>query len=117
MVHRRTNELKLGHTAEVNGHLVSKNICRVIDGQPLLTYPEGVTGASTTPRLYAISLGKYDGVIAFNWLVFGGPLAAVAKWMLEWTKVRAVSNGFVGNFFWAVADYVSLFLGRTLLRD
>jgi len=117
MVHKRSAELKLGHTAEVNGHLVSANIARLLEGKPLLPYPDGVTGASTTPRLYAISLGKYDGVVAFNWLTFGGPLAALMKWVLEWTKVRWVTNTFVGYWFWTIADVTSMFLGRTILRN
>ncbi len=112
-----SNEAKLGHTAEVNGHLVAKNIKNTLSAEPLLVYPDGVTGALTTPKIYAISLGAYDGVIIFNWFALYGSLAAITKWVLEWTKVAYVKNSFVGNIFWLVADTISLFLSRTILRE
>ena len=38
--------------------------------------------------IYCISLGKYDAVMGFNGLVMSGWIAALMKWILEWTKVR-----------------------------
>jgi NADH dehydrogenase FAD-containing subunit len=115
--HARSNELKLGHTAEVNAALVSKNILRLVRSrnEKLLSYPEGVVGNAVTPVIYDLSLGKYDATLAFNSLVLNGGLAAVVKWMLEWTKVAAASHRPVGIVFWIIADFVSNLLGRTLL--
>jgi hypothetical protein len=67
-----SRELKLGHTAEVNGHLAAHNIVADLHGQPLLTYPRGVTGSDTTPKIWCLSLGRYDAIVGFNGLVFCG---------------------------------------------
>ena len=101
----------------MNGHLVAKNIIALSSQRrQLLCYPKGVSGPALTPKIYAISLGKYDGVVVFNWLTISGIVAAVIKWLLEWTKVAAVKNSVIGCAFWKVADYMSEFLGNTLLH-
>ena len=43
MFHKASNEMKLGHTAEVNAHLVVENLRRLRDSSrgPLLLYPQG----------------------------------------------------------------------------
>jgi hypothetical protein len=51
---------------QVNAHLVAANVLRLEAGQPLLKYPEGVTGAACTPKIFCLSLGKYDGSLGFN---------------------------------------------------
>ena len=116
MMSHKSRELKLGHTAEVNAHLASHNILNAIHGKPLLTYPNGVTGADTTPKIWCLSLGRYDAVLGFNGLVLHGWYVAVVKWLLEWTKVAAAAERPVGILFWRVADGMSMWLGRTLLR-
>lgn len=122
--HDRSNELKLGHTAEVNAHLVAENVLRLVrsnrgyaslSAPTLLSYPDGVVGNVATPKIYNLSLGKYDATLGFNALVINGPLAAIVKWLLEWTKVASAEKRPVGIFFWLVADNVSNFLGRTVL--
>jgi NADH dehydrogenase FAD-containing subunit len=110
-----SRELKLGHTAEVNGHLAAINIERAIEGKALLRYPDGAVGNSVTPKIYALSLGPYDATLGFNGLVINGIVAALMKWMLEWTKVAAAKRYPVGTLFWHVADTISCFLGRTVL--
>ena len=117
MMSHTSKELKLGHTAEVNAHLAAHNILASVHGKPLLTYPHGVTGADTTPKIYCLSLGRYDAVMGFNGLVLRGWFVAVMKWLLEWTKVAAAAERPVGVLFWAVADGMSMWLGRTLLRQ
>ena len=107
MMWHSTRELKLGHTAEVNGHLAAHNILREMHGEQLLTYPRGVTGAATTPKIYCLSLGRYDAVMGFNGLVLRGWYVAVMKWLLEWTKVAAATERPVGILFWRVADGMS----------
>lgn len=117
MIHAPSNELKLGHTAEVNAHLVCANLRRHEAAKPMLRYPEGVTAAQKTPKVYAVSLGKYDGTLGFNWLVLNGVLAAVAKWLLEWTKLAATEQRAVGVLFWEFSDWAACLLGRTVLSD
>eukprot|EP00966_Prymnesium_polylepis_P174212 4030759-Prymnesium_polylepis.1 len=117
MMWHSSRELKLGHTAEVNGHLAARNILRDVYGKPLLSYPRGVTGADTTPKIYCLSLGRYDAVMGFNGLVLRGWYVAVLKWLLEWTKVAAAGERPVGVLFWHVADATSNIISRTLLAS
>ena len=122
MFHERSKELKLGHTAEVNAHCVAANVLRLarakaanVSPPPLLAYPDDVVGNHATPKIFNLSLGKYDAVLGFNSLILSGTLPAIAKWVLEWTKVAAAANRPVGVAFWIFADYASNYLGRTLL--
>ena len=115
MMSHASRELKLGHTAEVNAHLVAHNIVADVAGDPLLTYPNGVTGADWTPKIWCLSLGKYSACAGFNGLVLSGWYVAVIKWMLEWTKVAAAAERPVGIFFWWFADNFSNWLSRTIL--
>jgi len=114
MVHS-SQELKLGHTAEVNAHLAAHNILADLHGKPLLTYPRGITGADTTPKIYCLSLGKYNAIMGFNELVICGWYVAVLKWLLEWTKIAAARERPIGVIFWWVVDGMSMWLGRTFL--
>lgn len=117
--HAKSNELKLGHTAQVNAHLVAENLSRLIsmpaDKRSLLHYPSGVVGNAKTPKIYNLSLGKYDATLAMNSMVLSGGFAAVIKWLLEWTQTAAAAQRPVGIVFWFIADEISNFLGRTLL--
>ena len=112
-------ELKLGHTAELNAHLVAQNVDRHHQKQPLLEYPFGVVGSAVSPKVYVISLGKYDGVLLFNSIavygVLGGFVAAIMKWLLEWTKVAAAQNKALGIIFWRIADFMSVQITHWLL--
>lgn len=117
MFHPGSKEVKLGHTAEVNGHLCAENILLAASGQkPELQYPQDVVGNSVTPFIYCISLGKYDATLGFNDLVLNGPPFAVVKWILEWSKVMMMQRKLIGVWFWIFGDFVSNLLGRTLLR-
>jgi NADH dehydrogenase FAD-containing subunit len=116
MIHDKSGEIKLGHTAEVNAHLVVDNIKRLGKGLEPMLYPEGVTGGGPTPKVYCISLGKYDASLGFSFIVVNGKLAAFMKWMLEWTKVQAMAEEPIGTVFWKVADFMSFLLGRTILK-
>jgi len=125
--HSKSAELKLAHTAHVNASLVALNVLRLVraakngtesrshghDG--LLSYPDGLFGNEQTPKIYNVSLGKYDASLGFNTLVMNGPLPAVVKWLIEWTQVAAAANRPIGLVFWVVADWTSFFLGRTIL--
>lgn len=117
MMGHASREMKLGHTAELNAKLVARNIARAQQRLPPLAYPEGAVGAPTSPRIFCLSLGPHDATLGFNRLLLHGWLPALAKWVLEWTKVAAAAERPVGVLFWRVADYASCLLGRTVLRD
>ena len=117
MRHAASDEAKLGHTAELNAHLAADNVLRQSKGHELLRYPEGAVGGPSSPKIFCVSLGPHDGVVAFNSLVVGGgvisgAVVATLKWMLEWTKVAACAERPVGLLFWRVADATSNFLTR-----
>jgi len=111
IVHSASNELQLGHTAELNAHVVADNILRLAryrerhrkqrctsgsvqgnaasehDGPELLTYPQGAHGLRRSPQVFCVSLGPHFAVLSFNGLVLSGCLPAFMKWLIEWTKV------------------------------
>ena len=116
MHHRASDEAKLGHTAELNAHVVAENVRRQRRGEPLLAYPHGAVGPlGRSPRIFCVSLGKHDGALAFNSLVLTGVLPAVAKRLIEWTKVAAMAERPAGVLFWTIADWLAVALTRTLL--
>jgi NADH dehydrogenase FAD-containing subunit len=141
MVHTRSGEVKLGHTAELNAHLAACNVLRMcskqcgemrgqetsskqcgeISGQEtshLLRYPDDLVHNTVSPRIFAISLGKADGCIIFNQLVVNGAfgLAAAMKLLVERTKMRAVREETVGVVFWECADIISAALSKFAFR-
>lgn len=116
MLHEASDEIKLGHTADVNALLVVENVKRAEAKQPLLRYPAGVTGGPATPSIFCVSLGKYDATLGFNSLTLHGFLPAVLKWIIEWTQVMAARERPIGRLFWWVADKSSMFLNKYVLK-
>ncbi len=117
---RGCDDTKLGHTAELNAALAAANVRRQSRGEELLSYPRGIVGMDRTPQIYAISLGMFDGVIAFNGVVLGGgglcgALAACIKFGLEWSKVAQAEERLVGHAFWHLADVMSCLISRWVL--
>jgi NADH dehydrogenase FAD-containing subunit len=111
----QSREIKVGHTAELNAHVAAANVARAAKGMPLLSYPQGAVGASRSPRVYAVSLGAYDGVVAMNGVTVSGAVSAIAKRSIEWSKVAACEERPVGTCLWHVADAFTAWLSRTLL--
>ena len=110
-------EVKNAHTAEQTAKLAAINIRRMQANEDLLHYPHGLVGEGQgIPRIYCVSLGPHDGVLIFNWLVVPGPLAAVFKWLVEWTKVLAISRRPIGRLFWKLADSGSVFMSNYLIK-
>ena len=115
MVHP-AKEIKQAYYAELNGKLAAENVLRMVAKvETLLKYPDAAVGASVSPLVYVISLGRYDGSLGFNKLVLNGKVAAGVKWILEKTKIMQMEGNFVGKAVWAFGDYVSFVLSRTLL--
>ena len=76
-----------------------------------------MVGAETGPKLYCLSLGRFDAVLGFNGLFVRGWVVAVIKWMLEWTKVAAAAERPIGVLFWIIADAASNWMSRTVLAE
>ncbi len=124
--HAKSNDLKLAHTAELNAHLVAENVLKLVAqdskqygsgpaADPLLVYPTDIVGNTATPKLYCLSLGKYDGTLGFNSLVINGSISALMKWLIENMSVAAAAQRPIGNLFWMIAHYTSNLMGRTVL--
>ena len=112
-----TEGVKQAFHAEVMGHVAAENVNRLASGRPYMRYPEDATsGSHQMPLVYVLSLGKWDGIMGFNDLVVPGPLAAVLKWIIEWTKVRQMLGRPVGTLVWIIGDAVTFFLSRTFIK-
>lgn len=136
MLHKRSADLKLGHTAELNAMVAAENILRLVRSrqrkaargvdegaepapeaaETQVRYPEFTTfGAARQAQVFCVSLGKHSAVMAFNGIVLSGGLPALVKWGLEWTKVAACEERPVGTLFWHVADTMTALITRTVL--
>lgn len=88
---------KTGFAAGEAGGLAARNVLRLMDAgsenaagpASLLRYPEDAFAGGAFPRLFIVSLGKWDGVVCIGPLVFGGVLAALAKVFVEKLSIRA----------------------------
>ena len=110
------NEIKQAYYAEMNGAAAAGNILSMMRGNPLQKYPESIAGASISPLVYVVSLGRYDGSLGFNNIVLNGSVAALVKWVLEWTKIKQMEERPIGMAVWAFGDAMTFFLSRTLVK-
>ena len=127
--------------ASIQGHVVAENIMRKgmlshmerisvrtgiqFNAHKLMKYPQDVSHSNTLPLIYVLSLGKYDGCLGFNGLHITGPIAAIMKFIVEYTKVldmietttmTKACHLSLGKVFWKFADWFSLFLSRTIIQ-
>lgn len=107
--------------AEIQGKVAARNVLQLLgnnnnnNNTKLYRYPHDLSGSSQMPLVFVLSLGRYDGVLGFNALLIPGPLAAIVKWVLEYTKVLDMRGELLGKLIWKLADAVVLFLSRTLI--
>merc|ERR1712139_47680 len=110
-------EIKQAYYAEMNGEAAAMNVMRLSRQEPLLKYPESLVGASTSPLVYVVSLGRFDGSLGFNQLVINGMLAALVKWIIEWTKVRQMEGRPIGQLIWQFGDQFTFLLSREVFKS
>mmetsp|Transcript_12242 Transcript_12242/g.18775 ORF Transcript_12242/g.18775 Transcript_12242/m.18775 type:complete len:435 (-) Transcript_12242:217-1521(-) len=103
--------------AEVQGIVAARNVIRreTTGAKDMLKYPADICGSQLMPLVYVLSLGRYDGVLCFNQLILTGPLSAVFKWILEYTKVLHMEGKMLGKLIWNFGDSAVLFLSRNLI--
>jgi len=98
----------LAHTAEKHAALVARNVRARARGRALRDYPPH--GAAASPVIFAVSLGPRAALIEFAGrpaLVGEGVaqgVAAVAKGVIEVTKVAAMAQRGWAVWFWWAAD-------------
>jgi NADH dehydrogenase FAD-containing subunit len=111
--------------AETQGKIAAENVIKLLsndqttsaanDATKLHRYPQDIAGYGVMPLVFVLSLGKYDGVLGFNALCIPGPIAAIVKWVLEYTKVLEMRGKVLGRIIWIIAENVVFFVSRTVL--
>jgi NADH dehydrogenase FAD-containing subunit len=129
-----TNNEKQAFQAEMQGQVAARNVLLLLQNsvkqspsslssisihnrqeRSLYRYPKDIIGTTNgLPLVYVLSLGRYDGVVGFNSFCIPGPLAAVVKWLVEYTKVLQMKGEPLGSIIWKIGDAVTLFLSRTI---
>lgn len=103
-----SNNLRNAHIAESQAEILAFNVKAFlgIGNVPLngfLSYPQSVfyTGRSQ-PLLACVSLGPRSGILVFNNFVIFSFIAALAKFVIERTKVAEIREKTWGRIFWAI---------------
>jgi NADH dehydrogenase FAD-containing subunit len=91
---------KTAYAALEAGNIAAVNALRVLRAQSvdsssieLLTFPKDAFPGASFPRVFAVSLGKWDGVMCIGPFVISGVLAAVSKVLIEKLTVQSVGRG------------------------
>jgi NADH dehydrogenase FAD-containing subunit len=113
---------KQAFQAECQAEVAAHNILALLlssERAKLRRYPQDLTmnKSDQMPLVADLSLGPIDGVVVFQDLCIPGPLSAVAKWILEFTKVMQMQGRPLGILIWKIADFVVLFLSAHLLKS
>jgi NADH dehydrogenase FAD-containing subunit len=109
---------RLAYTAEQQAAVAADNIlsCMAADGdaqRPLAPFPSSLCGPGVAPpRIICCSLGSRDGLLCFNALLLSGPMAALAKWSIEWSKVRQYRGWHSAQLLWSAAERVVYAVNR-----
>lgn len=103
--------LRTAHIAEAQAELCARNVITYLTTtRPselrLQSYPRDLFHSNRQPVVACVSLGPRDAILIFNNIVLGGflfgGLAAVAKWIIERSKVAEIQNRYWGQAFWAL---------------
>lgn len=117
-----TGDEKQAFQAECQGKIAARNVILLsstsFQKAKLKAYPQDVMmdGSDQMPLVVDLSLGRFDGMISFNGVCIPGPLAAVVKWILEYTKVMQMQGRPLGKLIWKFGDALTLFLASTVLK-
>ena len=107
---------KLAYTAELQAVVaaanVSRQVQRGVDAAPLLSFPLSLSSVLPAPSLVCCSLGAADGVLVFNDIVVSGWLAALAKYVIERSKLGQYRGEWVSVGLWAVGEPMTFMLNR-----
>lgn len=75
------NEEKLAQNAEIHAKIISKNIINIENNKPLLNY-------NPKPRVVVISLGKYNGILAYKNITMTGIIPGILKNLIEFWIIK-----------------------------
>jgi apoptosis-inducing factor 2 len=104
---------KTAYAAVEGGRLAAQNVTQLLRAGAatdmragplqLRRYPGDAFGGPF-PRMFAVGLGKWDGVLCVGPLVLGGPVVALTKTVIEFMSVRAVSRGGFVESVWTSTE-------------
>jgi len=127
VLHPYVREPLLAYTAEKHATCVAASLralaaARVAGSTApvaLAPYPQTITGTRSSPQIMCVSLGPDRAVLSFDSLiladpVFGQRAAALAKFVIERTKVWQLGNRTAGVLLWRVADAIAAVVHRWL---
>lgn len=109
---------KTAYAAEEAGKLAALNVVRLMQGERLVSaqstamkcYPVNAFPFGQFPRLFVISLYKYDGILCLGPLVICGKLPALTKFLIEFLGVESAKwNGFWAFIFRSL-EYITYLL-------
>ena len=107
---------KLAYSAELQAGLAAANVAQQLqlglDTTPLLSFPLSLSGVLPAPSLVCCSLGAWDGVLVFNGVVVGGWLAALAKYVIERSKVGQYRGELGSVALWAIGEPMTFAINR-----
>jgi hypothetical protein len=91
------------------GSLAAASAVAPLPPPACVPYPRGLTGVASSPLIYAVSLGPYEALLAFNGITLTGAfgarrMAALAKFLIERTKTWQLGNVAAAVWFWLLAD-------------
>jgi apoptosis-inducing factor 2 len=101
---------KTAYAATEAGRLAADNAVRLLRGNfvgRMLHYPQDAFSGSAYPRMFAVSLGKWDGVLCLGPVVIGGVLAALTKVAIERFSVAALHRGGLADSAWTAIENVT----------
>lgn len=117
----RRPTVRNAHIAESQAELCAANVRRFlhntaagktssITAHHLLQYPRDVFGAPLNPLLACVSLGPRQAILVVNGLVIGGAVlglvAAIAKFVIERSKIAEIRQKAWGRAFWALSHVI-----------
>lgn len=108
---------KTAYAAMEGGRVAAHNVTELLRGDggagggKLRRFPKDAFGGAF-PRMFLVSLGKWDGVVCLGPLAFGGPLAPLLKVVVEFVSVRAVSRGGLIDRVWTATERVQYSIVR-----
>eukprot|EP00737_Agarophyton_chilense_P001502 gb/GEZJ01001690.1/.p1 GENE.gb/GEZJ01001690.1/~~gb/GEZJ01001690.1/.p1 ORF type:complete len:438 (+),score=43.12 gb/GEZJ01001690.1/:1386-2699(+) len=106
---------KTAYAAEESGKLAALNVMRTMRGERLVSrmstrmkrYPINAFPFGKFPRLFVVSLYKYDGILCLGPLVVCGKLPALFKAIIEFLGVRSARINGVWSFIFRYLEYIA----------
>lgn len=109
---------KTAYAAEEAGKIAALNVVRLMQGEGLVhaqstamkCYPIDAFPFGQFPRLFVVSLYKYDGILCLGPLVICGKLPAMIKFLIEFFGVESAKWDGFRAFIFRSLEYITYLL-------